>query len=168
MSIPTNGTNMPAQRRVCAPGFTAAKCALFSRSNVRPLSPLAPRCWFRSTKRKRSPSLRPKPAQRLHSVPNGVDLEFFTPDRVYPNPFSANEMPIVMTGTMDYRPNAEGAILVCAKRIAADPRRTARSARFYVVGARPSAQRQIACRIECRDHGQSGAMCVPISPMRAR
>jgi sugar transferase (PEP-CTERM/EpsH1 system associated) len=82
--------------------------------------------------------LAPESCVRLHSVPNGVDLEFFRPDRVYPNPFGANEMPIVMTGTMDYRPNTEGAIwlaqsvlpLICAARP---------EARLYVVGARPSA-----------------------------
>ena len=79
----------------------------------------------------------PGARKSVWSVPNGVDLSFFTPERSYPNPFGADETPIVMTGTMDYRPNVEGALwfansvfpLVKAKK----PR-----AKFYVVGARPN------------------------------
>ena len=78
------------------------------------------------------------PEACVYSVPNGVDLEFFTPDGVYPNPFGANEMPIVMTGTMDYRPNTEGAIWF-AQSVLPLIRATRPEARFHVVGARPSA-----------------------------
>jgi sugar transferase (PEP-CTERM/EpsH1 system associated) len=82
--------------------------------------------------------LAPEACGRLYSVPNGVDLEFFRPDGVYPNPFGANEMPIVMTGTMDYRPNTEGAIWF-AQSVLPLIRAARPEARFYVVGARPSA-----------------------------
>lgn len=40
---------------------------------------------------------------------NGVDLEKFSP-RGFENPFQTDELAIVMTGRMDYRPNYEGAI----------------------------------------------------------
>jgi sugar transferase (PEP-CTERM/EpsH1 system associated) len=80
----------------------------------------------------------PEARVRLCSVPNGVDLEFFSPDGVYPNPFGPNEMPIVMTGTMDYRPNTEGAIWF-AKSVLPLIRAARPEAHFYVVGARPSA-----------------------------
>jgi sugar transferase (PEP-CTERM/EpsH1 system associated) len=81
--------------------------------------------------------LAPESSNRLHGVPNGVDLEFFTPDGVYPNPFSEHEIPIVMTGTMDYRPNTEGAIWF-ARSVLPLIRAARPAARFYVVGARPS------------------------------
>jgi sugar transferase (PEP-CTERM/EpsH1 system associated) len=82
--------------------------------------------------------LAPESVERLYSVPNGVDLEFFAPDCVYPNPFGANEIPIVMTGTMDYRPNVEGAIWF-AQTVLPLIRAARPEARLYVVGARPSA-----------------------------
>lgn len=81
----------------------------------------------------------PECRRRLHSVLNGVDLEFFAPDREYPNPYAPHETPIVMTGTMDYWPNVEGAIWFSSKVLpllrAHHP-----EARFYIVGARPSAK----------------------------
>ena len=82
--------------------------------------------------------LAPESIERLYSVLNGVDLNFFTPDGVYPNPFGAGEIPIVMTGTMDYRPNTEGAIWF-AQSVLPLIRAARPEARFYVVGARPSA-----------------------------
>jgi len=81
--------------------------------------------------------LAPECTERLYSVVNGVDLEYFAPDGPYPNPFGTNETPIVMTGMMDYWPNAEGAIWF-ARSILPLIRATRPKARFYVVGARPS------------------------------
>jgi sugar transferase (PEP-CTERM/EpsH1 system associated) len=80
----------------------------------------------------------PEARVHLYSVPNGVDLEFFTPERDYPNPFGAIEIPIVMTGTMNYRPNMEGAIWF-AQSVLPLIRAARPEARFYVVGARPAA-----------------------------
>src|SRR3974390_3928205 len=54
--------------------------------------------------------LAPFARQRLWSVPNGVDLDFFAPEQSYRNPFAPDELPIVMTGTMGYRPNSEEAV----------------------------------------------------------
>lgn len=81
--------------------------------------------------------LAPDCTERLCSVVNGVDLKFFAPDGAYPTPFGANEIPIVMTGMMDYWPNAEGAIWF-ARSVLPLIRAARPQARFYVVGARPS------------------------------
>lgn len=81
--------------------------------------------------------LAPESTERLYSVVNGVDLKFFAPNGAYPNPFGANEIPVVMTGMMDYWPNAEGAIWF-ARSVLPLIRATRPEARFYVVGARPS------------------------------
>lgn len=75
--------------------------------------------------------------ERLWSVPNGVDLNFFAPERSYPNPFGIEEAPIVMTGTMDYRPNAEAAIWF-ANSVFPLIKDRKPEAKFYVVGARPN------------------------------
>lgn len=79
----------------------------------------------------------PGSKERLCAVLNGVDLNFFTADDVYPSPFGKNEIPIVMTGTMDYRPNVEGAAWF-AQYVLPLIRATRPDARFYIVGARPS------------------------------
>jgi polysaccharide biosynthesis protein PslH len=81
--------------------------------------------------------LAPECTEHLYSVVNGVDLKFFAPDRAYPNPYGANEIPIVMTGMMDYWPNAEGAIWF-TRSVLPLIRSLRPEARFHVVGARPS------------------------------
>jgi glycosyltransferase involved in cell wall biosynthesis len=65
-----------------------------------------------------------------------VNGAYFAPGN-FRNPFPAGEIPIVMTGRMDYRPNIDGAewfyreiLPLVAKEL---PR-----AKFYVVGAKPS------------------------------
>jgi sugar transferase (PEP-CTERM/EpsH1 system associated) len=83
--------------------------------------------------------LAPSARQRIWSVPNGVDLDFFAPNRSYQNPFEGKELPIVMTGTMDYRPNAEGAIWF-ATSVFPLIRACRSDARFYIVGNRPTAR----------------------------
>jgi len=89
--------------------------------------------------------LAPGVQQRLWSVPNGVDLDFFTSQRSYLNPFKPDECPIVMTGTMDYRPNVEGAIWFASSVFPLIKSRRP-EARFYVVGARPNSEvKRLAC-----------------------
>jgi polysaccharide biosynthesis protein PslH len=82
-------------------------------------------------------SLAPETTGCVHSVGNGVDLDYFSPAQTFPSPFAAGEFPIVMTGAMGYRPNTEGAIwfvkTVLPKVLEALP-----NARFYAVGANPT------------------------------
>jgi len=75
--------------------------------------------------------------ESLWSVPNGVDLNFFSAERSYPRPFGNDEGAIVMTGTMDYRPNVEGALWF-ARSVLPLIRARKPKAKFYVVGARPN------------------------------
>jgi len=81
--------------------------------------------------------LAPESVGRIHSVANGVDFSFYSSDHIFPNPFPKTEIPLVMTGAMDYRPNVDGALWF-AKSIM--PLVTARlpNARFYVVGSKPA------------------------------
>jgi sugar transferase (PEP-CTERM/EpsH1 system associated) len=80
--------------------------------------------------------LAPESVGRIRSVANGVDLSLFSSDHNFPNPFPKGEIPLVMTGAMDYRPNVDGALWF-AKSVM--PLVSARlpDARFYVVGSKP-------------------------------
>jgi len=81
--------------------------------------------------------LAPFARQRLWSVPNGVDRDFFAPEQSYRNPFGPDELPIVMTGMMGYRPNSEGAVWF-ATSVFPLIRARKPNAKFYVVGASPT------------------------------
>jgi len=52
------------------------------------------------------------------------------------NPFAPGRYPIVLTGRMDYRPNAEGAIWI-VDEVLPIVRKTIPNAVFYIVGAEP-------------------------------
>ncbi len=82
-------------------------------------------------------SLAPESRERICAIGNGVDLERFRPGN-FPNPFAAGEIPIVMTGYMDYRPNVDGARWF-AKEVLPIVLKAAPAARFHIVGANPAA-----------------------------
>lgn len=81
--------------------------------------------------------LAPESIGRIHSVANGVDFSHFSADHNFANPFPRGEIPLVMTGAMDYRPNVEGALWFAQSVM---PLITSRlpGARFYVVGSNPA------------------------------
>jgi sugar transferase (PEP-CTERM/EpsH1 system associated) len=83
-------------------------------------------------------TLAPESASRVFYARNGVDTEFFAPQPDSPNPFHADEEPIVFTGAMDYWPNIDAVCWftreVLPAIVAARP-----SARFYIVGMQPAA-----------------------------
>jgi sugar transferase (PEP-CTERM/EpsH1 system associated) len=81
--------------------------------------------------------LAPDHKSRIFSLSNGVDLEQFT-SKNFQNPFSPVNDAIVMTGRMDYRPNADGAKWFACEVM---PYITWSfpEARFYAVGANPTA-----------------------------
>jgi polysaccharide biosynthesis protein PslH len=81
--------------------------------------------------------LAPETRPRVYSVANGVDLDYFRAGDAYSDPFGSDELPIVMTGTMDYRPNDEGAIWFVEKVLPLVLEQLPR-ARFYAVGANPT------------------------------
>jgi sugar transferase (PEP-CTERM/EpsH1 system associated) len=79
----------------------------------------------------------PECAARVDSLSNGVDLAFFSPGP-FANPFPDGELPIVMTGHMDYRPNCDGALWL-AKNVAPLLFAEFPNAHLYFVGANPPA-----------------------------
>jgi len=80
-------------------------------------------------------SLAPESKDKITSLANGVDLEFFTSGR-FSNPFRDDERAIVMTGRMDYRPNYEGAIWF-SEKVAPSIFAQLPAAKVYFVGSNP-------------------------------
>lgn len=80
--------------------------------------------------------LAPEAAARVWDIHNGVDVDYFDPDREYPVPYAAAEKPIVFTGAMDYWANAD-AVGWFARDIFPAVRQRVATAHFYIVGARP-------------------------------
>ena len=85
--------------------------------------------------------LAPESAQKTVAVQNGVDTDFFSPLGALPSPYDTPARVLVFTGAMDYRPNVDAVdwfvrgILPKIKEIRPD-------VRFYIVGARPTAEVQ--------------------------
>jgi sugar transferase (PEP-CTERM/EpsH1 system associated) len=80
--------------------------------------------------------LAPESAGCVHSVPNGVDCDYFNPAGSYANPYPSSDFPIVFTGAMDYWPNVD-AVTWFAQEVMpllGDETRL----RFYIVGSNPS------------------------------
>ena len=82
-------------------------------------------------------AMAPESASRIFALSNGVDLDRFAPGE-FPNPFAAAEIPIVMTGRMDYRANVDG-VEWFAKEVMPLVARELPAARFHVVGSNPTA-----------------------------
>ena len=78
----------------------------------------------------------PETAARVGFIENGVDTDYFSPERDYPSPYAAEEKVLVFTGAMDYRANAD-AVTWFVKEVFSQVRAQIRAARFYIVGARP-------------------------------
>ncbi len=82
-------------------------------------------------------ALAPETADRVDWVQMGVDLHWFDPNVPHPNPFPEDALPIVFTGTMNYRPNIEAVVWFAQEVL---PRVRARQGRagFWIVGANPA------------------------------
>jgi sugar transferase (PEP-CTERM/EpsH1 system associated) len=83
----------------------------------------------------------PESAEKIGFVENGVDTEFFSPDRDYPDPFDGNDSVLVFTGAMDYWANVD-AVSWFANEAFPLVRRQLPDARFFVVGSRPTREVQ--------------------------
>jgi sugar transferase (PEP-CTERM/EpsH1 system associated) len=79
----------------------------------------------------------PRARQNIGAFENGVDADYFSPDRDYPDPYKPDTRGIVFTGAMDYWPNID-AVSWFAERIFPAIRDKAPAARFTIVGSRPS------------------------------
>ncbi|MDP1679762.1 MAG: TIGR03087 family PEP-CTERM/XrtA system glycosyltransferase, partial [Candidatus Nitrotoga sp.] len=85
--------------------------------------------------------LAPESAAKIGFFHNGVDSDYFSPGREYPDPYQTNMAAIVFTGAMDYWPNVD-AVRWFAQEIFPAVLTKHPHARFYIVGSRPTADVQ--------------------------
>ena len=79
----------------------------------------------------------PEASARISHANNGVDADYFSPERDYANPYRAGEHVVVFTGAMDYWPNVD-AVDWFAREVFPEILAGVGAARFYVVGGRPA------------------------------
>jgi sugar transferase (PEP-CTERM/EpsH1 system associated) len=80
--------------------------------------------------------LAPDSAGRIDVLRNGVDAEYFSPERVYPDPYPGGSRPLVFVGAMDYWPNVD-AVVWFADEVLPHLRQRESRTEFYIVGTRP-------------------------------
>lgn len=78
----------------------------------------------------------PAARHKIGAFENGVDADYFSPARDYPNPFAPGVQGVVFTGAMDYWPNID-AVIWFAERIFPAVRDAVPAAQFTIVGSRP-------------------------------
>ena len=83
-------------------------------------------------------NLAPESAARVIALSNGVDADYFAADTARPSPFTADEIPVVFTGAMDYWPNID-AVCWFANDMLPQLRRRWPKLRFHIVGRSPAA-----------------------------
>jgi sugar transferase (PEP-CTERM/EpsH1 system associated) len=80
--------------------------------------------------------LAPEQAHKTVHIRNGVDADFFSPERPFEDPYAGSPHNLVFTGMMDYRPNVD-AVTWFARRVLPRVRDRCPDAGFAIVGARP-------------------------------
>jgi len=83
--------------------------------------------------------LAPEVAAKIWHVSNGVDSDYFSPERTYANPYDEGGRVLVFTGAMDYWPNID-AVVSFVREVFPRIQRGLPAARFYIVGSRPTAE----------------------------
>lgn len=83
----------------------------------------------------------PELAEKVHGVPNGVDAEYWNPTAPCASPYRAGERAVVFAGAMDYRANVD-AVTWFAREVWPRVRAGCATARFYIVGSRPTREVQ--------------------------
>ncbi len=81
--------------------------------------------------------LAPECAARVHHICNGVDFEFFSPDRDYDNPYRGQGPCLVFTGAMDYWANVD-AVTWFAEEVFPAIQAAVPGIRFFIVGGKPT------------------------------
>jgi sugar transferase (PEP-CTERM/EpsH1 system associated) len=79
----------------------------------------------------------PQARNRIGAFENGVDADYFSPARDYPDPYPSDVQGVVFTGAMDYWPNVD-AVTWFAERIFPAVRAAVPGAQFTIVGSRPT------------------------------
>ena len=82
-------------------------------------------------------TLAPESAERIEHLNNGVDSDYFSPQRPYENPYRANEQVLVFTGAMDYWANVD-AVTWFSREVFPHVYKQNQNASFYIVGGRPA------------------------------
>ena len=82
----------------------------------------------------------PECAIRVEAICNGVDADYFAPDPARANPYSAEEIPLVFTGAMDYLPNVDAVRWFVADMLPT-PARTLASTSLLYCWPQPQHQR---------------------------
>jgi sugar transferase (PEP-CTERM/EpsH1 system associated) len=80
----------------------------------------------------------PHERHKIGAFENGVDADYFSPARDYPNPYPSAVTGVVFTGAMDYWPNVD-AVSWFADRVFPAVRDAVPTAQFTIVGSRPTA-----------------------------
>lgn len=78
----------------------------------------------------------PAGGERLASLRNGVDSDYFSPERTYDNPYATGDLPLVFVGAMDYWPNVD-AVINFVNTILPSVQERLPAARFFIVGSNP-------------------------------
>ncbi len=86
-------------------------------------------------------ALAPESAAKVSYYHNGVDADYFSPERDYPNPYPASAEVVVFTGAMDYWPNID-AVLWFAAEVLPTLRQSMPNCLFAIVGSKPAAEVQ--------------------------
>jgi len=84
-------------------------------------------------------TLAPESAAKVGYYHNGVDAEYFSPERAYPNPYPAASDVMVFTGAMDYWPNVN-AVLWFAAEVLPLLRKSRPNCLFAIVGSKPPSE----------------------------
>lgn len=83
--------------------------------------------------------LAPECDGKIHAIGNGIDIEYFSPEGDYPDPYPAGGPIVIFTGAMDYWPNVD-AVVWFATEIFPQVRAVIEDARFFIVGGGPTAE----------------------------
>ena len=76
------------------------------------------------------------PADKVHSVRNGVDTGYFDPALEYPDPYAGKGLNIAFVGAMDYWPNVD-AVTWFVDRILPGVRDMLPDSSFWIIGSNP-------------------------------
>ena len=79
----------------------------------------------------------PDSGGKLRCVTNGVDSDYFSPERSYANPYDDAAPIIAFVGAMDYWPNVD-AVIHFARSILPTVRERLPKLRFFIVGSNPT------------------------------
>lgn len=82
-------------------------------------------------------NLAPESYDKTHYFNNGVDTDYFSPQREYEKPYGEDDPVLVFTGAMDYWANVD-AVVWFVHVVFPEIRKMVPNTRFYIVGSNPA------------------------------